>query len=330
MKFSELPLVFLCVLLPGLSSAKADSLAEIRNDSNEISIEARINRLEALKTSAPKSDIPVIELLVTDAKYEKEKHQIAKQMFTLVIHRLKDMPSGDSSAFTREAVQYDALSIIQAIPFGWLSTTDQKQAVQLLTQIDEELRSSDAPRRSTPLPKTAATEPGSIDDAITIVNAALERAKHEDLSLIAEAQPNGVLNKALEECETAREMLMAHIPDSSGSSRQRWEAAMVHLGKAVTILKERQRLKYSLWAEGRYRETVPTNVAGKIEEKKAIELYRRLSEVNVSLVAEPSLSREITKRLYDLYDSIDSLKSKERVRYDAIITLEKRKALDDF
>lgn len=330
MKFTELPILFLCVLLAGHSSARADSLTEIRNESNEISIEDRIHRLEALKTSAPKSDIPVIELLVTDAKYEKEKRQIAKQMFALARNRIRAMPSGDTSAFTREAAQYDALSIIQAIPFGWLSTADQEQAVRLLTQIDEELRSSDEFRRTAPQPETAATEPGSIDDAITVVNAALERAKHEDLSLIAEAQPNGVLSGALEECESARDMLMVHAPDSSGSSRQRWEAAMAHLGKAVTMLKERQRLKYALWAEGRYRETDPTNVAGKIEERKAIELYRRLSEVNVSLVAEPSLSREITKRLYELYDNIDSLKSKERVRYDAIISLEKRKALDDF
>lgn len=329
MKFATLFFVVLCLLPAGLS-AEADSLTEIRNEYHEISIEERINRLEALQKSAQKSDKPVIELLITDAKYEKAKRQIAKQMFSLAWNRIQDMPSGDTRAFTREATQYDALSIIQAIPFGWLSTADQAQAVELLKQIDVELRSPDENRLSPPPTETTSTEPGSIDDAITIVNAALERAKHEDLSLIAEAQPNGALNSTLEECEAAREMLMVHAPDSSGSSRPRWEAAMAHLGKTVTILKERQRLKYALWAEGRYRETDPTNLTGKIGERKAIELYRRLSEVNVSLVAEPSLSREITKRLYELYDSIDSLKSKERVRYDAIISLDKRKTFDEF
>lgn len=329
MKFTTLPIVILCILLVGLSAA-ADSLTEIRKEVSKISIEDRINRLEALLKSAPKADIPVIELLITDAKYEKEKRQIAKQMLTLARNRIRVMPSGDTSAFTREAALYDALSIIQAVPFGWLPKADQEQAVQLLAQIDEELRTPDETLQSPPQSETTSTEPGSIADAIAIVNAALERAKREDLLLIAEAQPNGVLNEALEDCELAREMLMVHAPDSSGSSRQRWEAAMVHLGKTVTILKERQRLKYALWSEGRYRETDPTSVTGKMEERKAIVLYQRLSEVNVSLVAEPSLSREITKRLYELYDSIESLKSKERLRYDAIISLERRKTLDDF
>lgn len=329
MKFTELLVFLLCVLQAGVS-AKADSLADIRNESHKISIDDRINRLEALQDSSPRADRPVIELLITDAKYEKEKRHIARQMFTLAIHRIQGMPSGDTGAFAREAAQYDALSIIQAIPFSWLSTEDQEQALALVKQIDAELGSPKENQISPPLNETASAEPGSIDDAISIVNAALERARREDLSLIADAQPNGVLNDALEKCETAREMVMAHAPDSSGTSRSRWEAAMVHLGKAVTILKERQRLKYALWAEGRYRETDPMTATGKMEQRRAIELYRRLSEVNVSLVAEPSLSREITKRLYELYDSIDSPKSKERVRYDAIISLEARKTLDDF
>lgn len=329
MKFTELHFVFLCVFLVGVF-AKADSLTDIQNESHKISIEDRIDRLEALQKTAPKADKPVIKLLIADANYEKEKRLIARQMFTLAMHRIQDMPSGDTSAFTREAAQYDALSIIQAIPFRWLSTADQEQAVELVRQIDAELGLPDESQPYSPQSVTASIEPGSIDDAIAIVNGALERVRGENLSLIAEAQPNGVLNKALDECESAREMLMVHAPDSGGSSRQRWEAAMGHLGNAVTILKDRQRLKYSLWAEGLYRDTDPTNVAGKLEERIAIGLYQRLSEVNVSLVAEPSLSREITKRLYELYDRIDSLKSKERVRYDAIISLEKRKTLDDF
>lgn len=331
MKTILLIFIFLGVLLADFS-AWADSFTAIRSEYHTLSPQERIARLEFVLESAAQSDKRVIELLITDAKYENGKRQIATQMFSLARNRIQSMPSDAASVFIREAAQYDALSIIQSIPFGWLSTADQEQAVELVKQIEAGLRSPEESRLSPDPPSSdnTASASGSIDDAIAIINIALGRAKKEDLSIIAEARPNGVLNKALQECESARDLLIVHSPELTGSARSRWEVAMVHLSKAVTILKERQRLKYALWAEGRYRETDSPNVTGKLGEARVMELYKRLSEVNVSLLAEPSLSREITKRLYELYDSIDSLKSKERVRYDTIISLEKRKTLDDF
>ncbi|MGI6389175.1 MAG: hypothetical protein ACOX7Q_03125 [Kiritimatiellia bacterium] len=318
-------------------SARADTLSEIRNN-HTLSPQDRIVRLEALLANPNKDvDKQVIQALITDAKYEVEKRKHAQQMIELARKRIASVPDKDVSPFMREAIQLDALSIIQAIPFGWLSAEDQRWALELVKTIETESNLSDdndANRADSNHQESstvaASTTLDSIEKAIVIINSAVEKAKKENLSIIENAKANGLLSTCLQECESARQILMSLSPDATGTAREKWEAAMAHLGHAASVLRERQRLKYTLWAEGLYRETDPMNVSRKLDEAKAMELYRRLSEVNVSLVAEPSLSREITKRLYELYDSIDALKSKERVRYQAIRNLEKRKTLDDF
>ncbi len=326
-------ILFSCCIIWGHVSAWGDSLAEIQSDSPRLSPRERIDRLEGIQGSASESDKHLIELLLTDARYEIEKRRLASQMLLLAKERLASISSEDESSFAREAVQYDVLSILQQIPLKWLSSSDQQNAVRMFQKIEESLllaNSSNAPPINHSINNELGKAISSIEDAIEIVNLALEHARQEDLSLITEAEPNGVLNRALEECESAREMLMDHPPNASGAPRKRWEAAMIHLGDGIAILKQRQILKYALWAEGRYRETDPTNIAQDLEEQKSKKLYKRLSEVNVSLVAEPSLAREIPKRLYELYDSINSLDGNRHGRYDAIIRLERRKTLDDF
>ncbi len=324
-------IAFLAVLLSNRSMF-AESLATFQNDLHAIPSQVRVARLESLLADATDSDKRVIELLLTDAKYEYKKRQFAAQMFSLARDRIHALPTDIESAFVREAILFDTLSIIQAIPFGWLSTAEQLQAVELLNMIEGDLSSPQDQGLSPDanISDNSTTVTGPIDEAITIINIALENAMKENLSLIAEAQPNRMLYVCLQECESARELLMHHSPDGIGPTRSRWEAAMMHLSNAVTILKQRQRLKYALWAEGRYRDTNPNNLTDKLGEARAMELYRHLSVVDMSLVAEPSLSREITKRLFELYDNIDSVRAKERVRYNAIISLDQRKTLDDF
>ena len=324
-------IIVFALLWLSLVQAHAESLDVFLRDYQTLSLKERVVRLEKDIEAAPDNNKETLRMLLTDANYEISKRKIASQMLSIAESRAASLPDSDRDTFYRKALQYDILSILQSVPLAWLANQEREQALLISMQIENDLRNvgsadSDRPRKS----QTNSDRVISIDDIIAMINEALEQARQEDLSLISEAKPNGSLKNALQKCETARDALMAQSADWTYSSRARWEAAMLSLSKAVSVLKQRQALKYALWAEGRFRESDPTNVSRKLNDTEAIALYKRLSAVNVSLVAEPSLAREITKRLYELYDRMDSQKSKEHVRYAAIINLEKRKALDDF
>ena len=311
--------------------APAESMDAFLADFQTLPAKEKIARIEKAMETASDENMGTFRLLLNDAKYEDAKRQIAAQMLSLAESRASSKPDADYTSFAGQAASYDALAILQSIPLAWLTTAERERALSLLIEIDNRLRvtQSQSSEANRPVQADGNAE-SSIDKARNMVKEALEQASREDLSLISEAVPNGALRAELEKCEKAREMLMAQSPDQSASDRAIWEAAMLELGTAVSVLKQRQALKYTLWAEGRYRESSPADVSRKLNEQEAMAFYKRLSEVNVSLVAEPSLGREITKRLYELYDNIESLKSKERVRYESIKTLDKRKALEDF
>ena len=228
---------------------RADALSEIRDNFHSLPPQDRIVRLQALLAHANDSDKRVIQSLIADATYEVEKRKYATEMLVLARNRIASIPRKDESPFIRESIQLDALSIIQAIPLVWLSAEGQRQAMELVAKLEDDLNPSQG--RNATLPHDSdvrnAQEPpllassaasGSIDEAITIVNTALERAKSENLQMIAEAKPNKLLNECLQECESARDALMALTPDTAGTSRARWETAMVHLGNAVTLLRK--------------------------------------------------------------------------------------------
>lgn len=319
------------MLFIGAALASAETMDAFLADYQTLSAKEKVARIEKAMEMASDENMGAYRLLLNDAKYEEAKRQIASQMLSLAESRASSKPDVDSATFAGQAANYDALAILQSIPLAWLITAERERALSLLIEIDNRLRltQSQPAEAARPVQPDGNAE-SSIDEARAMVDGALESASRENLSLISEAVPNGVLREALKKCEDAREVLMAQSPDQTASSRARWEAAMLELGKAVSVLKQRQALKYTLWAEGRYRESNPSDVSRKPTEQEAMAFYRRLSEVNVSLVAEPSLAREITKRLYELYDNIESLKSKERIRYDSIISLDKRKTLEDF
>lgn len=332
MKTSHCLFIYVCLSV-GQVSAQIGPIDALLGEYRSLPLQAQSEHLQEALGAASGSDRRVIEMLLADVKYALEKRQVASRMLSLAQDRLAAMPGDGESVYAREAIRHDAFLVLQAIPYGWLSLADQKKLESLVeglqATMDEGAAGAVSPEQPA-LAEATETPSASIDLAVATINGALELAQKEDLSVIAEAQPNGTLKDALAKCDSAREMLMLLAPDFSGVSRSRWEAAMAHLGKAVTAIRERQRLKYAVWAEGRYRDTDPGNVSGKLDETRAIAFYRRLSEVNVSLVAEPSLSREITRRLYELYDSLDTLKGKESVRYQAIKSLDKRRTLDDF
>jgi hypothetical protein len=324
-------LVLSILFISSLAQAYAESLDEFLGGYQTFSAEERIEKLAKAIETSPDKNKEVLRMLLSDAQYEVAKRKIASQMLSLSELRAANLPNDDYKSFSRQAIRYDALAILQSVPLGWLTTTERKRALSLFIQLENETRIADITSNDNKLSlKTDNKSETSVDDVIAMLNDALKQMAGEDLSVIEKITPNGSIREALVKCEGARETLMAQSPDLSGLSRVRWEAAMLHLSKAVSVLKQRQTLKYALWAEGRYRESNSTNESRQPSDEKTIKLYKFLSEINVSLVTEPSLAREITKRLYELYDRMDSQKSKEFVRYESIRSLDKRKTLDDF
>ena len=311
--------------------ASAESLDTVLADCQSLSPQEKIGRLEKAIAASSEQDREVFQLLLTDAKYEAAKRQTASRMLALATSRATISDVVGRTPFAGQAAQYEALGILQSIPLAWLTGEEREQALSFSVQIESNLRSAPSSGGDdSPSVQQNTNSDIAINNAMVMVNESLEQANHEDLSLISSAITNGRIRDALAMCDKARQILMEQSPDQANSSRTSWETAMLRLSQAVSVLKQRQALKYALWAEGLYRDSDPTNISHKLGDEAAMALYRRLSKINVSLVAEPSLAREITKRLYELYDSMDSQRSKERVRYDSIITLDKRVTLDDF
>ena len=322
-------LVYMSTLIHTFAGPLNDFVAEYGAQSAE----QRVKALEKIIESSPNGRESEVALrLLADANYEIAKRRIALRMLELAESRAKELVADTSSIFSRSVIAYDALSVLHSVPLEWLPSAEREQALSLSGQLAEVLNST-APQPvsdSSAVATNPAIKQASVDDAIAVVNKAMEAVLKEDLSIIAEAVPNRAIRKSLDQCEAAREILMSLSPDVTATSRLRWENAMIHLSSSVSLIKDRQKIKYTLWAEGLYRETDPTNVVREITDKEAVQLYRRLSEINVSLVSEPSLAREITKRLYDLYDLVPSTESKAHLRYGAIINLDQRKTFDDF
>ena len=102
---------------------------------------------------------------------------------------------------------------------------------------------------------------------------------------------------------------------------------MYLLNSTLIALNSRQQIKYTLWAEQVYRscsENDPTN------SDVAAKRYKMLGLINIELVIEPSLCREIIKQMYELYDKVVGAEEKAKLRYESIIQLDSRRAYNEF
>lgn len=110
---------------------------------------------------------------------------------------------------------------------------------------------------------------------------------------------------------------------------------------ALAVLRERRIYAYMLWAEGLLEKSTTGKYADleSLDQETLVALYCRLSEINISIIRENMLNREIMSRLAEIYDRLDrSNKRLVRVRAiqqqrDALSTVVNgsiRKALDDF
>jgi hypothetical protein len=261
-----------------------------------------------------------------DRRYADIKSEQAMRMFTVARDRYNTTFKSNQPRI-RYAAVYDALSIAQMINPSWMTDSQRAEFLawhrmaseelqQLARQLDDGRNAKDA--------TVSSTVPVDIAEADRIIQLARKSALSVDLTVIDNATPDGKLEGCLVDCEKARGLLSKSVPEDSDAQ---WAKAMDLLAATVSALKKRQQMRYTLWAEKVYRDATAKDAAGPNE---AMSFYRKLSEVNLSLVLEPSLAREITRRLYELYDSMKAQEEKTKVRYDAIRAIDKRKSLADF
>lgn len=109
----------------------------------------------------------------------------------------------------------------------------------------------------------------------------------------------------------------------------------------LSVLRERRVYAYMLWAEGRLEGASQGRYANlkTLPQSELIKLYEYLSNINISIIRENMLNREIMGKLAEIYDCLDN-SNKPLVRINAIqqqrdplsnnINLPIRKSLDDF
>ena len=151
----------------------------------------------------------------------------------------------------------------------------------------------------------------------------------------ANATPNQRITKLMMEIDKIGQQLM----------KQEQNDEIIALSEKclaiLAVLRERRVYAYMIWAEGCLEKSTKGRYEklSDIDQHTQMRLYLKLSEINISIVRESMLNREIMGRLAEIYDSLTP-ENKEKVRRNAIFqqrdaltnisNLPRRKTLDDF
>jgi len=332
----QLSIILFLFLWTNLSIASESTQEELRRIAT-FPPKTRIESLHQLQTvtkvrGSDDSSIEVINRLIADAQYEILKQQEANNLFEIAKRRLSDAPKDMS--FSRYVAVYDSLSIAQSINGAWLLPERRKEYLEWRIFAENELISLLAVLEPN---KNAVTFKGDVSSSKDsanyllrvreIADQALKDAVKEDLRVIKNAVPNKLIQGTIEKCENARTILIKADPQLQEYEQAKWDNTMTRLNKVVLQLRIRQQLKYSLWAEQIYRSNRIQLPKG---DRETEALYKQLGMIDLSLLMEPSLAKEIAQRMYELYDKLGSMESKARLRYDTIMQLDKRKNYEDF
>ena len=107
----------------------------------------------------------------------------------------------------------------------------------------------------------------------------------------------------------------------------------------IDALKERRVYKYMLWAEGTLERVTERFRRGDCNELQRVQLYLSLGEINISLVSENMINREIMSLMSEIYDSLSGDKkvlvrrkalSQQADALSRIRTINPRRTLDEF
>lgn len=181
---------------------------------------------------------------------------------------------------------------------------------------------------------TASAEEFSVSSTKAKIQSLLEAESRISLS-VANSSPNKRITNLMTKMDAIGQQLMEQ--DSSDEVLSLSEKCLA----IMALLRERRVYAYMLWAEGLLEQSKTGSYAklSSLNQNTLMVLYCRLSEINISIIQENMLSREIMNRLAEIYDCLTP-ESKQTVRIkaiqmqrDGLSTIENvplRKTLDDF
>ena len=181
---------------------------------------------------------------------------------------------------------------------------------------------------------TASADEFSISSVKAKIQSLLDDESKIALS-VANSEPNKRITELMMKFDAIGQQLMEQDPSDEILSLSEKSLAI------MALLRERRVYAYMLWAEGLLEKSKTgayTNLSA-LNQNTLMNLYCRLSEINISIIKENMLNREIMTRLAEIYDCLTP-ENKQTVRVkaiqmqrDGLSVLENvplRKTLDDF
>ena len=162
----------------------------------------------------------------------------------------------------------------------------------------------------------------------------LEAESRINLS-VGNSEPNKRITNLMGKVDAIGQKLMSMEPTDDVLTLSETSLAM------MAVLRERRVYAYMLWAEGLLEGSKSGRYSNlsSLDQNTLVNLYCKLSEINISIINENMLSREIISRLAEIYELL-SAQNKQIVRVRAIQmqrdglskieNVPMRKTLDDF
>lgn len=130
--------------------------------------------------------------------------------------------------------------------------------------------------------------------------------KHASVKLTTlTAKPDGAITADIQWLIQLANQALA-LPEDAKAKAAPYELA-AKIEQAVAILQERRVYCYLLWAERRLQDATAPRYEdlGDCSQDELIRLYEDLSDINLALVSEPMLARDVAARLGEIYDAMD-------------------------
>lgn len=295
--------------------------------SSKVLIEQEIEKLEKTKEQMSRKGVDYLKKIeVDDEIYFLKKCLASIDLVALAKERYEN--AIDKTSFAKYVGIYDSLSIASRVMVECLP--DETREEFLDWYLEARLEMSNISRNlglesEEESKDNAHRDSDIIQEAELELDALVKKALSESLQDINSIEPNGFLYGILVKCQKLHDNLNDALNESIDLVDL--DEVIIKAQKTMQIIKNRQSLKYNLWAEKIVRSI---DINKKYDADEASYLYKKLGLIDLNLIFEPSLARAITERMYFLYDQIKTEQQKARVRYESIFLLDERKGLNDF
>lgn len=287
-------------------------------------IEERIEELQTERDQLFKKGINSGHSEIDDDIYFLKKQLAAIHLFNLARDRYSNALSKES--FARYVGIYDSISIASTIMVGFLPESEREkffdwylEAQQSFENISNDLFfGSDQKNQD-----VSSLDNDPLREIKLELATLVQEAQSESLEDISGIQPDGSLHSVLLRVQE----LQGKLESIESMNLEELKGIVDLTMNLIQTVKNRQLLKYNLWAEKLIRSV---DMGKTYEAEQAAYLYKNLGLIDLNLIYEPSLARAINERMYFLYEQIITEQLKAKTRYEAIFLLEKRKDLNDF